>query len=110
MITVNDCTTSVETPRPRRAPRKPGDPTPKGAPVRVAKSKDAGMVKVSLYLPVQTAEKLAVGSILRRVDQSDLANEILTRELSSVTYYDRSASRSSGEPLPVREIDRDSAA
>lgn len=97
-------------PRPRRPSRRLADPTPKPAPVRVPKSRDASMAKVTLYLPVATAEKLAVGAILRRVDQSDLAGEILGKALSAVTFYDRSATRPTGEAVLAGEIGHDSAA
>lgn len=113
MIALNDGAAPIaEAPasRPRRAPRRLSDPTPKNPPIRLAKSRDAGMTKVCLYLPVGVAEKLAVGAILRRVDQSDLASEILGKALGSVTFYDRSAPRVTGESLTVTEIGPDPAA
>ena len=63
---------------------------------------------MSVYLDAETAEKLAVASVIRRADQSDIANEVLSRALSSVTFYDRT--RTPSEPLPVDSIDVDSAA
>jgi hypothetical protein len=100
----------AETPRaPRRSPKRLGDQGPKCAPVRVAKSRDAGKVKVSVYLSVETARKLAVASVIRSADQSDLADAILGNALSSVTFYDRST-RPSADPLTVTEFGTDPAA
>jgi hypothetical protein len=84
-----------------RSPRKLGDQSPKCAPARVPKSKDAGKTKVSLYLDAAVAAKLGVAAIIRRGDQSDVANEILRTALSSVTYYDRP--RSSDSTLLIGE-------
>jgi hypothetical protein len=101
----------AETPRKPRSPRRPGGQGASVAPVRVAKSRDAQKTKVSFYIDSQAAEKLAVAAIIRRVDQSDLVNELLTRSLSSVTFYDRSQStRTPGEPLTVTEFGTDPAA
>jgi hypothetical protein len=86
-------TAAARTPRPARTPRRPADQPPKATPARLAKSKDASKVKASYYLSAQTAEKVGVASIIRRVDQSDLVDEILARALSSVAYYDRSPGR-----------------
>jgi hypothetical protein len=87
----------AETPRPRRVKRRPDARAPKRLDVqtdartdgRMPKCRDAGKSRVTLYLDVQTAEKLAVASIMRRVDQSDIANEVLTAALSSIAFYDR---------------------
>ena len=75
----------------------------------MAKSKDASKVKVSLYLDVQVAQKLTVSAVLRRSDASDVANEILSGSLSSVTFYDR-ATRPTGETLTSGMIDNEAAA
>lgn len=79
-------------PRPRST-KKLGDHAAKGAPTSVAKSRDARKTKVSLYLDTPVAEKLAVSAIIRHVDQSDIANQILGRALSSVSYYDRGTAK-----------------
>lgn len=111
MIALNDGAAPIaEVSKPRRASKRSGDQATRSAPARVAKSKDAAKVKVSLYLDTQTAEKLAVASILRRIDQSDTANEILSRSLSSIAYYDRAATRPTGEVVLAGEIGPEPAA
>src|SRR3954452_20464259 len=92
-----------------RAPRKPGDQSPKPSAGRVAKSKDASMGKASFYLPSDLLKKLVVASVIRGVDQSDIVASLLARELSSVTYYDRST-RPADSTLPVTEDRPDAAA
>lgn len=105
MIALNDGHVAVaDAPRTRRVTRKTADQSPKNPPARVAKSKDASKSKVSFYLDAQTAEKLAVAAIIRGSDQSDVANAILAAALSSVTFYDRSTTRTPGEPLTVEKI------
>jgi hypothetical protein len=101
----------VETTKPARtrAPKRASDTAPKNAAGQVAKSKDASKVKVSLYLDVEVAQKLTVSSVLRRSDASDVANEILSGALSSVTFYDRST-RTRGETLTSGEIGTEAAA
>lgn len=92
-----------------RAPRKSGDQAPRGMTARVPKSKDAGKAKVSFYLDAATSAKLAVAAIIRGVDQSDVANEILGRALSSVTFYDK-PTRPADQGLTVTEIGSEAAA
>jgi hypothetical protein len=109
MIALNGAVADApRTPR-TRSPRKTGDQSPKGAPARLAKSRDAGKTKVSFYLDASVAAKLAVSAIIRQSDQSDVANEILGRALSAVTYYDRST-RPSDQALPAGEDRPDVAA
>src|SRR4051812_25912600 len=107
MIALNDAAVA-EAPRPlrTRSTRKTGDQSPKGPPARVAKSKDAGKVKVSVYLDASVAAKLGVSAIIRQSDQSDVANEILRAALSSVTFYDKpsASSRPADSTLMVTEI------
>ncbi|MBV8077748.1 MAG: hypothetical protein JO284_15180, partial [Planctomycetaceae bacterium] len=50
-----------------------------------------------------------VASVIRGQDQSDVVASVLTRELSSVTYYDRST-RPPAESLTVTEIGMESSA
>src|SRR3954454_7639140 len=106
MIALNDAAVA-EAPRPlrTRSTRKTGDQSPKGATARVAKSKDAGKVKVSFYLDASVAAKLGVSAIIRQSDQSDVANEILRAALSSVTFYDKpsTSSRPAELTLPAGE-------
>jgi len=105
VIALNDGHVAVaDPPRTRRVTRKTADQSPKSQPARVAKSKDASKTKCSFYLDAATAEKLGVAAIIRRADQSDVVNEILSRALSSIAYYDRSATRTPGEPLTVEKI------
>src|SRR4051794_36107914 len=85
--------TPVAKPTRTRSPRRPADQSTRPSTAPTAKSKDAGKTKVSFYLDVKTAEKLAVAAILRRSDQSDVANQILGRALSSITFTDRAASK-----------------
>jgi hypothetical protein len=92
-----------------RTPRKPGVQAPKPPCAPVAKSRDASMVKVSLYLPVAVAKKLDVASIIQDRDKSDIVAGVLARELSAVTFYDRST-RPSDQSLPVPEIGPEAAA
>ena len=98
MIAINDAAVA-EAPRMTRtrSTRKTGDQSPRCAPGKVAKSKDAGKAKVSFYLDASVAAKLGVMAIIRQSDQSDVATEILARALSSVTFYDR--------PQPTRPVD-----
>jgi hypothetical protein len=103
----------AEAPRPRRSrtPRRVKDPAAGPAPDPAPKSRDAGKTKVSVYLDADVARKLAVASILRQVDQSDVANRILAEALSPVVAFEKpKATRPSAEALPVSEIDRDPAA
>jgi hypothetical protein len=95
----------AEAPKPPRArsPRKPGDQASRPPAGRVAKSRDASMGKASFYLPGDLLKKLVVASVIRGVDQSDIVASLLARELSSVTYYDRST-RPAGQSLTVTEI------
>jgi hypothetical protein len=96
-----------------RTSRPKNDPTAKGADVQLAKSRDPGKLKVTLYLDVEVASKLAIRTVLRRgCDQSDVANEILGKALSSVTAYDRQTerSRSGDSPMMVGDIGSDAAA
>ncbi|MBV8232602.1 MAG: hypothetical protein JO329_21680 [Planctomycetaceae bacterium] len=67
------------------------------------------MTKVSFYLPAALVNKLVVVSVIRGQDQSDFVASVLTRELSSVTYYDRST-RPPAESLTVTEIGMESSA
>src|SRR3954465_13844925 len=90
IATANSFATETTKSRKPRAPRKPGDQSPKPPVGRVAKSKDASMGKASFYLPSDLLKKLVVASVIRGVDQSDIVASLLARELSSVTYYDRS--------------------
>src|ERR1700687_4845299 len=91
-------TPAVEVPKPRNSPRtrgpgptrKLGDQSPGRAPDRTPKSRDASMTKVSFYLPAALVQKLVVASVIRGQDQSAVVPSVLTRELSSVTYSDRS--------------------
>lgn len=78
--------------------RKPSDQATRTAGDRPAKSKDASLVKSSFYLPKETAKKLAVGALIRGVDQSDLVALILGRELSSVTFYEKSGKAAVANP------------
>ncbi len=111
MIALNDGHVAVaDQPRTRRSTKRTADQSPKSPPARVAKSKDASKTKCSFYLDAQTAEKLGVAAIIRRADQSDVVNEILSRALSSIAYYDRSQTRTAGEPLTVEKIGEDTAA
>lgn len=102
---------ATETTRSRkpRAPRKTGDQSPKPPVGRVPKSSDATMGKASFYLPKETLRKLAVSAVIRGVDQSDIVASLLARELSSVTYYDRST-RPAELTLPATEDRPDVAA
>jgi hypothetical protein len=106
MIALNE----VEPTKPARprAPRKRGDQASANAPGAVAKSKDAGKTKVSFYLDTPTAKKLSVEAIIRGVDQSDVANEILARALSSVTFYNQV--RGGARPLDTGEDRQDEEA
>ena len=100
----------AEAPRPRRsrAPRRGKDPAAGPAPDPAPKSRDAGKTKVSVYLDAEVARKLAVASILRQVDQSDVANRILTAALSQVVAFEKpKVTRPAAEALPVSEIDHD---
>lgn len=90
MITLNADVAEAPKPVRGRSPRKAGDQSPKPPAGRVAKSKDASMGKASFYLPGDLLKKLVVASVIRGVDQSDIVASLLARELSSVTYYDRS--------------------
>ncbi len=102
--------TTEETGRVRtRAAKKAADQAGKIAPARLAKSKDSNKTKVTFYLDASVAAKLGVSAIIRRVDQSDVANEILSKALSSVTYYDRPV-RASDQSMTVSEIGHESAA
>lgn len=92
-----------------RAPRKPGDQATRHQAGRVPKSKDATMGKASFYLPSDLLKKLVVASVIRGVDQSDIVAVLLARELSSVTYYDRST-RPAELTLPATEDRPDVAA
>jgi hypothetical protein len=111
IATVDSSTPAVAPTRGTRArpPRKAGDQATRPAAAPVAKSKDPGMTKVSLYLPVPIAKKLDVAAIIRDESMSDIVATILARELSSVTFYDR-ATRPLAEALTVTEIDRDRTA
>ncbi|HMB06202.1 MAG TPA: hypothetical protein VKP69_21020 [Isosphaeraceae bacterium] len=109
--TVDSFTSVVETPKPvrPRAPRKSGDQAAKVPAASVAKSKDASMTKVSLYLPVAVAKKLDVAAVIQDKDKSDIVAALLARELSSVTFYDR-ATRPTDQSLTVGEIGSEAAA
>lgn len=113
MIALNDAAVA-EAPRTlrTRSTRKAGDQATKGPTARVAKSRDAGKVKVSVYLDASVAAKLGVSAIIRQSDQSDVANEILRAALSSVTFYDKPSpsSRPADSTLPVGEDRSDVAA
>ena len=103
----------AEAPRPRRsrAPRRVNDPAAGPAPPAAPKSRDAGKTKVSVYLDADVARKLAVASILRQVDQSDVANRILAEALSPVVAFEKpKATRLPAETLTVTEIGSDPAA
>jgi hypothetical protein len=96
-----------------RTPRKTNDQTTKQDPAKLAKSQDPTKVKVTLYLDIEVANKLVVSTVTRRgSDQSDIANEILKRGLSSVTYYDRPTRpvRPTDTSLPVSEFGNEAAA
>lgn len=108
MIALHEGQEPVAEVRKPRSPRRSGGQGAKCAPVRVAKSRDAGKTKVSFYLDAETAGKVVVGALMRGVDQSDLANDILSRALSAIVFYDRT--RAPAEPLTVDSIDVDSAA
>ena len=54
-------------------------PVSRQPPSKLAKSKDASKTKVTFYLDASTAAKLGVAAIIRRVDQSDIANEVLSK-------------------------------
>src|SRR4051812_17723598 len=105
IATVESFAPAVEATKGRkpRAPRKPGDQATRTQPARVAKSRDASMGKASFYLPADLLKKLVVASVIRGVDQSDIVASLLARELSSVTYYDRST-RPTGPTLMPGEI------
>lgn len=111
MIALNDAAVA-DTPRtPRtRSPKRPGDQSPRCAPARVAKSKDSSMGKASFYLPGDLLKKLVVASVIRGVDQSDIVAGLLARELSSVTYYDRSQSTRPTDSTLTSGEDRQEAA
>src|SRR3954466_12344992 len=83
---------AVETAKSRKArmPRKSADQATRPQRGRLAKSQHASMGKASFYLPSDLLKKLVVASVIRGVDQSDIVAVLLARELSSVTYYDRS--------------------
>ena len=98
----------AEVQRKPRSPRRPGGQGAGIAPVKVAKCRDARKVKASYYLDTETASKVVVASLMRGVDQSDLVNDLLSRALSAVVFYDRT--RTPAEPLTVDSIDVDSAA
>jgi len=102
---------SVDTTKPLRArtPKRASDPAPKVPVGPVAKSKDAGKAKISIYVDVEVAQKLTVKAAIRRSDASDVANEILAAALSSVTFYDRST-RQRDETLTSGVIDNEAAA
>jgi hypothetical protein len=103
----------VETTKPARirSPRNPSAQASRTAGKRVAKRSDASKTKVSLYLDVQVANKLTVRSVLlgKDVDASDVANEILARALSSVTFYDPSI-KQGNETLTNTGIGHETAA
>jgi hypothetical protein len=112
MIAVSDPFAPVaEAPKPVRArsPRKSGDQASKAPCAPVAKSRDAGMTKVSVYLPVAVAKKLDVAAVLRDQDKSDIVAALLARELGSITFYDR-ATRPTAEALTVGEIGTEATA
>jgi hypothetical protein len=74
---------------------------------------DESKTKVSLYLDVQVANKLTVASVLRgrKVDASDIANEILARALSSIAFYDKPpTTRPCNETLTDTVIGHETAA
>src|SRR5215471_9898525 len=109
-------TPAVEAPEPRNSPRtrgpgptpRSGDRSPGRAPDRTPKSRDAAMTKVSFYLPAALVKKLVVAGVIRGQDQSDVVASVLARELSSVTYSDRST-RPPAEGLTVTEIGMESS-
>src|SRR3954471_22564196 len=103
MIATADSFAETTKSRKPRTPRKPGDQSAKAQGARVPKSKDASMGKASFYLPSDLLKKLVVASVIRGVDQSDIVASLLARELSSVTYYDRST-RPTDSILMVTEI------
>ncbi len=112
MIALNNGHVAVSDPlRSRRTPRRAADQAPRTPPAKVAKSRDAGKAKVSFYLDAEVAKKLVVAATIRGGDQSDVVNEILTRALSSVVFYDRAQTptRTTGEPLTVTEIGEDAS-
>jgi hypothetical protein len=96
-----------------RASKRPAAQPKAEAPVRLAKSQDPGMVKLTHYLPIELADKLAVATVLRRgCDQSDIIAESLAKTLSSVTFYDRSnrPTRTTDSSMTVTDIGSDQAA
>src|SRR3954470_16925093 len=103
IATVESFASETTKSRKPRAPRKPGDQSARPQGARVPKSKDASMGKASFYLPSDLLKKLVVASVIRGVDQSDIVAALLSRELSSVTYYDRST-RPTDSTLMVSEI------
>lgn len=96
------------TPKPRRPrARKPGDRASRLEAARVAKRADPSLTKCSFYLPNQLATKLIVHAAMLRVDQSDAVTAILSRELSSVVFYDsRTKARATGDDGEDRQEGR----
>jgi hypothetical protein len=118
-VPVSDSIAVADPPKPprKRTPRNPSDQAaqkpsdqatqkPDGPP---PKSLDPSLAKASFYLPKWLLRKLAVASVIRGKDQSDIVTAVLTPELSSVTFYDRTP-RSTDQTLPVTEIGSDVAA
>ena len=109
MSVVDSFAPDVEAIRPRRVrtSRKSGDQPPKPLDKPTAKSRDASLSKLSVYIPVETLKKLDVATVLLDKDKSEIIAELLDAKFSGVTYYDRNATRSSAPTLTVSEIDSD---
>jgi hypothetical protein len=67
---------------------------------------------VTHYIDVEVAMKLAVKAIRCRVDQSDLVNEVLARDVSSIVCFDRNEkpTRPADQSLTSGEIGSEAAA
>jgi hypothetical protein len=120
MSVVDSFASDVEVTRPRRVrtPRKSGvrassvsdEGTPRPLDRPTAKSRDASLSKLSVYIPVETLKKLDVATVILDKDKSEIIAELLDAKFSGVTYYDRNATRSSAPTLLVSEIDSDPTA
>jgi hypothetical protein len=93
-----------------RASSTPDEGTPRPLERPTAKSRDASLSKLSVYIPVETLKKLDVATVLLDRDKSEIIAELLDAKFSGITYYDRNATRMPAQSLTVTGIGGDPTA
>lgn len=98
-------TARVRTPRKRgvQASRNPTGPVAENPDKPTPKSADAGLGKLSVYVPLATLRKLTVATAAWGEDKSDIVSQALERTLSGIVFYDKNAPRTVNQSLPVTE-------